>query len=111
MVEHIILLVVFCIVAFIMIGIGISQVKSKKPVGFYAGEEPPKEEQLIDVNLWNKKHGAMWIIFGIAIIGSYFVGIFAGDTIYATITMCVVIFGGLLLMIWYHGRLKRAYFK
>lgn len=45
MAEYIISLVSFCIVALIMIGIGVSQVKSKKPVGFYAGQELPKEEQ------------------------------------------------------------------
>ena len=42
--------VIFCIVAMIMLGIGVSQLKSKEPVGFYTGEKPPKAEQLSDVN-------------------------------------------------------------
>ena len=44
--------VIFCIVAMIMIGIGVSQLKSKEPVGFYTGEKPPKVDQLSDVNSW-----------------------------------------------------------
>lgn len=109
MAEYIISLVIFCMVAFILIGIGVIQIKSEKPVGFYTGQKPPEEEQLTDVRLWNKKHGVMWIMYGIAIIGSFLVGIFAGDTIYAVIVMFIVIFGGLLPMIWYHGRLKKMY--
>lgn len=37
------------IVSAIMIGIGISQIRSRDPVGFYSGEKPPKEDELIDV--------------------------------------------------------------
>lgn len=111
MAEYIISFVIFCMVALIMIGIGVSQVRSKKPVGFYTGQEPPKEDQLTDVGLWNKKHGIMWIVFGIAIIGSFLVGVFAGDTVYAAIAMCIVILAGLLLMIWYHNKLKKMYLK
>jgi hypothetical protein len=32
-----------------MIGIGVSQLKSRAPVGFYTGEKPPTEEELTDV--------------------------------------------------------------
>ena len=55
--------VVFGFVALIMLGIGISQLKSKDPVGFYTGEKPPEKERLSDVNAWNKKHGMMWVIY------------------------------------------------
>lgn len=51
-------------VAALMIGIGISQLRSKKPVGFYSGVKPPREDELSDVGAWNKKHGIMWIIYG-----------------------------------------------
>ena len=64
--------VIFCIVAMIMLGIGVSQLKSKEPVGFYTGEKPPKVDQLSDVNSWNKKHGVMWIIYGWLIIITQF---------------------------------------
>ena len=36
--------VIFGIVAIIIFGIGISQLKSKDPVGFYTGEKPPKSQ-------------------------------------------------------------------
>ncbi len=70
--------VIFCIVAMVMLGIGVSQLKSKEPVGFYTGEKPPKVDQLSDVNSWNKKHGVMWIIYGICIIGSWICSAFIG---------------------------------
>lgn len=109
MAENIISFVVFCMVAFIMIGIGVSQMRSISPVGFYTGEKPPKEENLTDVRQWNKKHGMMWIIYGLVILGSYFIGLVTGDTIYATIVFSIALVGGLLLMIFYHSRLKKQY--
>ena len=57
MAEYIISLVIFSLVTIVMIIIGISQMRSKKPVGFYSGEKPPREEELSDVVAWNKKHG------------------------------------------------------
>lgn len=78
MAETIISGVIVCIVAMIMLGIGVSQLKSKEPVGFYTGENPPKVDQLSDVNSWNKKHGVMWIIYGICIIGSWICSAFIG---------------------------------
>lgn len=60
MAENIIGFVVFLGTSLIMIGLGVSQIKSKEPVGFYTGEKPPKREQLSDVEAWNKKHGLMW---------------------------------------------------
>lgn len=71
---------IFCIVAMIMLGIGFSQLKSKEPVGFYTGEKLPKVDQLSDVNSWNKKHGVMWIIYGICIIGSWICSAFIGGS-------------------------------
>ena len=53
--ANIICMVIYIIVAMIMIGIGISQLKSQTPVGFYSGEQPPRENELSDVHAWNKK--------------------------------------------------------
>ena len=55
--ENIVGLVIYLAVASVMIGIGISQLRSKKPVAFYSGEKPPGEEELSDVKAWNQKHG------------------------------------------------------
>lgn len=63
-IENIFCFVIYVIVAAIMVGIGIVQLKSKKPVGFYSGEKPPRPEELSDVEAWNKQHGMMWLIYG-----------------------------------------------
>ena len=54
--EFIFGFVIYLFVAAVMLGIGISQYRSKKPVGFYSGEKPPLEHELTDVIMWNKKH-------------------------------------------------------
>ena len=94
-----------------MIILGIVQYRSKEPVGFYSGEEPPKREELTDIDAWNKKHGKMWIIYGILIIISYVVSIPIMDS-----SLCVIpISGGMLVpiifIIIYHNKLIKRYKK
>ncbi len=95
------------IVAIIMIGIGLSQYKSKKPVGFFSGEQPPAEEELSDVLSWNKKHGIMWIIYGLMILISYVIGVRISNSDW----QLLLIFGGmfipLIFMVWYHNTLLK----
>lgn len=110
MIETIISGVVFGIVALIMLGIGISQLKSKDPVGFYSGEKPPQKEQLSDVNAWNKKHGRMWVIYGICIICSWVCSSFMGDSIFSAIPMFAGLLIPVIIMIFYHHKLVKAYF-
>ena len=103
--------VIFGIVALIMLGIGVSQLKSKVPVGFYTGEKPPKTEQLSDVHAWNKKHGIMWIIYGICIICSWICSVFiGGDSIYSVIPLCIGVLLPILVMVLLHHRLVKMYF-
>ena len=109
MAENIILLVILGIVSIIMIGIGISQMKRKTPVGFYTGEIPPKEEELTDVVQWNKKHGRMCIIYGCSIICSYFIGMILRESLIAPYIIGGVIVVGVLIMMFYHSRLKKEY--
>ena len=109
--ESIITLVIFLLVAIIMVGTGVFQLTSVSPVGFYSGEVPPREDQLTDVKAWNRKHGMMWIIYGIIIIISYFAGYLIGDS-----PLCLIPFlGGLLVpvavMIHYHDKLIQKYKK
>lgn len=111
MAETIISGVIVCIVAMIMLGIGVSQLKSKEPVGFYTGENPPKVDQLSDVNSWNKKHGVMWIIYGISIIGSWICSAFiGGDSIYSVIPLCIGIIIPILIMVFLHHKWVKRYF-
>ena len=59
-------IMIYCIVmgicAMFMFGIGLVQIKSQKPVAFYSGEKPPMEENVRDIEKWNRKHGIMWIL-------------------------------------------------
>lgn len=50
--ENMMGLVIYLLVAMIMVGIGVFQFRSKKPVGFYSGEQPPGEDELSDVTAW-----------------------------------------------------------
>ena len=111
MVETIITLIIFGIVSMIMIGIGISQLKSIEPVGFYSGEKPPKEDEITDVQAWNRKHGIMWLLYGIVIMVSWFLGFIIGNSIFCLIPFCGGIVVPVVIMIWYHNKLTRLYRK
>ena len=90
--------------------IGISQYRSKNPVGFWSGKEPPKKEQITDVEAYNRKHGLMWILYGIGFIVCFVCGLPFGGEIAAYLCMIEVI-GGLFGMIGYHNKLNRMYYK
>lgn len=113
MVEFIFGLVIYLFVAAVMLGIGISQYRSTKPVGFYSGEKPPMESELTDVDAWNKKHGKMWIWYGVIIIVSYLLGVpfLMADSVWSVLPMCVGIMIPIPLMIRYHHKLIRKYRK
>ena len=109
--ENMIGFFIFLFVACIMIGIGISQVKSKTPVGFYSGEKPPREEELVNVHEWNMKHGIMWISYGIIILIGYFIGMFIGNSLWSAVPMCGGVILPIIWMIWYHHTLIKQYMK
>lgn len=109
--EFIMCFVIYLYVAFIMVGIGVSQLKSKTPVAFYSGEKPLEPWELSDVSMWNRKHGMMWIIYGVIIALSGLAGSFpAGkESLWCLIPMVGGVLGPLAGMIWYHHRLIRQY--
>lgn len=113
MAGYLIYFVIMCLTALIMIVIGMQQLKSRKPVGFYSGVKPPEEEELQDVKTWNRKHGIMWILYGCAIIGCGLAHMTAGTSgcsdAFLTIADCAVVIGGVFAMMWYHVRLERMY--
>ena len=102
---------IFGICALVMFGIGISQFKSREPVGFYSGEKPPSREQLSDVEAWNKKHGIMWIIYGGCIVVSWVLGLLMGDSVYSLIPYTVGLIIPVFIMVMYHHKLIKKYFK
>ncbi len=102
---------IYLCVALIMIGIGRSQLKSKTPVAFYSGEKPLDASELSDVSMWNRKHGIMWVIYGIILILSGLAGGMAAgkDSLWCLLPMLGGTIVPLIWMIWYHHRLIREY--
>lgn len=109
--ENVIGFVIFALVAVFMIGIGIVQLRSKKPVAFYSGEKPPRAEDLTDVAAWNKKHGLMWLAYGSIILLSYFAGALVGDSVWAVVPMVSGVIVPLPFMIRYHNQLRKKYIR
>ena len=97
------------LVALIMFGIGISQLRSKAPVGFYSGKAPPKPEELSDVKAWNQKHGVMWILYAFCILGAWISAQLIGDDLFAGILLAAGIFVPLAFMVLFHRHLEKTY--
>ena len=109
--ENIVGLVIYVFASLFMVAIGIAQLKSQDPVGFYSGEKPPKAEDLTDVHAWNKNHGLMWLIYGIIIFVSYLIGSPFVDSILVIIPMIGGVIVPLPFMIWYHHKLIKKFMK
>ena len=108
--EEIITLVIICFCAFPFFILGITQYKSRKPAGFWAGKDAPGEDQIRDVEAYNKKHGRMWIIYGAGLILAFFLGKGIGNDWGMAAALIIEVIGGLFLMIWYHNRLDKKYY-
>lgn len=86
--------------ALVVICIGISQLVSKEPVGFYTGgEKPLRASQLSDVKAWNRKHGWMWIIYGVCTVLAWLCGMMIGDSIVACVPFVIGFLGPLVFMV------------
>ena len=110
MAETVFGLGIFAAAALVMIGIGAVQRRSRTPVGFYSGEEPPQTEELTDPAAWNRRHGNMWIGYGVVILLSYLAGI-AADGLWSVVLACGGVVLPLGVMIWYHHRLCERYLR
>ena len=103
-------LVIMTIVAGIMIIIGIFQLRKKDdPVGFYNVVDPPKKEEISDVIQWNKKHGLIWVVYGICIE----LGFWLGAVMPVEILEMLFMMGGVIIplpfMILRHRKLEKEY--
>lgn len=96
--------------ALLMFGIGIFQIKSKKPVGFYSGEKAPDEKELSDVKAWNKKHGMMWILYGVCIVLTWVCGLVIGDSSLLIIPFLIGLLLPIPFMVLYHHKLIKKYY-
>lgn len=61
------------------------------PVTINTGETPPKAEDLIDVKLWNQKHGRNFIILGIMLWCIFVVGGYVLSRINGVIAIIIII--------------------
>ena len=111
MAEYIMSMVIIFFVAIVMIGIGISQIRSKKPVGFYTGEKAPSEEELSDVAAWNKRHGYLWVLYGLVMIVSFLLASLVKSETLEMIILIGGMVGMLPIMMLYHHYLKKRYYK
>lgn len=108
----IMVLVIISIVALIMMLIGIKQFNQKEdPVGFYNLIDPPKAVDITDIVAWNRKHGLIWIIYGMCIEAGFWIGYFIPNEVLQTI--CMMGGGGIPLpfMVIRHKVLVRKYHK
>lgn len=101
---------VFCFCAIIMIGIGVSQIKSRKPVGFYSGGQAPTAKEISNVTAWNRKHGTMWIFYGIGLVLAWVCGLIIGDSIWSLAPLFVFTVLPIPGMVLYHQRLVKRYY-
>ena len=108
--ENIMAAVIVCICSLPIIIIGIAQYRSKEPVWFWSGKKPPEREQVTYVKAYNRKHGVMWLIYGIGFLLCFFCGWPFGGSIAAILSSAECI-GGIFVMILYHNRLDRRYLK
>lgn len=110
MAESIICFSIYLLVALIMTGIGISQLRSSTPVAFYSGEKPPEEKALSDAAAWNKKHGMMWVAYGMVILLSCVAGILTGmESVWGLVLMAGGVLVPIPVMCRLHNRLIRMY--
>lgn len=109
--KIILYIIIYSFVAFFMICIGIYQLKSKEPVTFYTGEKPLKKEEIKDVEMWNKKHGMGWIIYGVVIMISCIISIICSNSFLSFISLVLGVIVPIIFMILYHHKLIKKYKK
>ena len=111
MIEFVFSFVIYVLIALLLIAIGIGQIKSKAPTGFYTHEPAPRKQDITDVEEWNKKHGWIWIAYGITLIGGNLICFFIKDVIIACVLLIAVTIVPLPVAMWYHAQLKRKYYR
>lgn len=107
--ETIICMVIVAIASAPMIILGIVQYRSKEPVGFWTGKEPPRMERITDVKAYNQKHGIMWIIYGAGFFLGFALAVPLGEKL--ALIAAILGIGGIFVMIAYHNRLNRKYYR
>jgi len=104
--------VIVTLVGLVMVVIGVCQwIKRDEPVGFYNLTSPPRKEDITDVSEWNKKHGVIWILYGLCIE----LGFWAGYSVKGSALEVLFMLGGVLIplpfMVMRHKRLEKRYIR
>ena len=108
--EMIMGLVIITIVALIMVIIGVSQYGKKDvPVGFYNLIDPPRKEDISDIIKWNKKHGIIWIIYGMCIEVGFLLGYVMPNEVLEMVFMMGGVVIPLPFMIIAHRNIEKRY--
>lgn len=98
-------------VAMMFVVLGIVQLRSKKPVGFWSGEKPPAPSEVTDIRAYNRAHGWMWIGYAAAMILSFLIGVMLDNGLWITILLSVASIGGAGVMIAVHQKLYHKYVR
>lgn len=102
-------LVIYSIVALIMVLIGVCEFRNQdKPVGLNIADEPKKEE-ITDVVKWNRAHGMLWILYGIIIELSFFLGYIMPNEVLQMICLIGGVIIPLPLIVLGHRKLEGKY--
>ena len=58
---------------------------------------------------WNRKHGIMWILYGIAIVLGIVGGVIVGDSPLLVVIYCGSLLLPIVIMVLYHKKLVQDY--
>ena len=67
------------------------------------------EEKVKDIENWNKKHGIMWILYGIVIVIGIVGGLIVGDSPLLVVIYCGSLLLPIVIMVLYHKKLVKDY--
>lgn len=59
--------IIWSIVSLIFLGIAISTLRAKEPVGFFTFVKAPQPEEIKDVKKYNRSVGILWLFFASAL--------------------------------------------
>lgn len=115
MAEIIVFLVMSLMVSLVFVLLGINQFRSKVPVSLNTGENPPREDELIDMLEWNHKHGRNWIIFGCVLFITLSVFVYflekLDGAVWQAVIFLIAIFGEIAWLVLQHNHLKKKLIK
>lgn len=99
----------YLILSGLFIGLGVSQLLRKKPVGGGIFDAPPRRECVTDMKEWNQKHGILWIGYGLVMLGGFLLLTVVNDYLIAAMLHTVAYIGGLTVYSIYDWKLKKVY--